>query len=431
MLRALRIAWALIRVPNLTQHLFLLPIVLSLLLVVGQLITTGLFLGAASQSAMWRDGDDVKEDVADTSPVRYLLYGSGERRGPLRICRWVPDPNRPMKEIPQSVDCKAERLDVAINVSNPDTFVVDEYVSIFQGQIDRLHVCKHCAPDAIIRVGDEGDVQTMSYSMWGMAVLSLAYLPREAQRTERLDTLQATSERLGSLSLYMPESRRLIDITPANPGVAFTLNVVPMIIIALWLAVRAHGKVLEYFAQNNVLLPLVAATGKRAFYGALWILTSARVGCFLAASIPIVYFGLQGLSGEDGSLGLAGRTWLLVCWFVAVIPAVGLSTMIASVADLKRRHSMANFLYRYVPILLALVGGAAWAFTFVFPTETAGIVRTIFTALPVVGLAPVFIAPVTEPPYVALLFHGTVSLVALVFLVRVNMRWFAAHLEEV
>jgi hypothetical protein len=92
---------------------------------------------------------------------------------------------------------------------------------------------------------------------------------------------------------------------------------------------------------------------------------------------------------------------------------------------------MANFLYRYVPILLALVGGAAWAFTFVFPTEAAGIVRTIFTALPVVGLAPVFIAPVTEPPYVALLFHGTVSLVALVFLVRVNMRWFAAHLEEV
>lgn len=431
MLRALHIAWALIRVPNLTRHLFLVPILLSLLIVVGQLITTGVFLEAASRNALWQGAGDGPEAVNDTSPVRYLLYGSGERRGPLRVCRWLPDSNRPMKEVPPTAECKADRLDVAINVSNPETFIVDDYVSIFEGQIDRLHVCKHCAPDAIIRVGDEGDVQTMSYSMWGMAVLSLAFLPREAQRTERRETLEATSDRLGSLSLYMPESRRLVDITPANPGFAFTLNVVPMIIIALWLAVRAHGKVLDYFAQNSVLLPLVAATGKRAFYGALWILTSARVACFLAASVPIVYIGLRMLSGGENSIGRTDRLWMLVCWFVAVIPAVGLSTMIASVADLKRRHSMANFLYRYIPIFLALVGGIAWAFTFVFPTEAAGVARTVFTAVPVVGLAPVFIAPVTEPPYTALLFHGAVSLVALILLVRVNMRWFAAHLEEV
>lgn len=431
MIRALQIAWALIRVPNLTRHLFLFSVLVSLLIVLGQLVVTGLFLKAASHSTLWSGEDNIEEDGPDINPVRLLLYGSGERRGALKVCRWVPRVSNPTLEQPPSSECKADRLDVAINVSEPQDFVADEYVSIFQGQIDRLHICKSCAPDAIITVGEDGAASTKSYSMWGIAVLSLAFLPREALRAERLDTVQLTRSRLGSISLFMPESARLIDMSVTNPAIAFAINVVPLIIIALWLAVRAHGRVLEYFARNHVLLPLVAATGKRAFYAALWILTGARVGCFLAASVPLVYLGLESFVAEGVYREMWSRASLLLCWFVAVVPAIGLSTMIASIADLKRRHSVSSFVYRYVPILTALLGGVAWGLTFVFASEAAGVVRTAVTAIPVLGLVPVFIAPVTEPPSVSLLLHSVLSLVVLSALVRLNMRWFAAHLEDV
>lgn len=430
MIRALHIAWALLRVPNLTRHLFLLPILVSLLIVLGQLVTTGLFLKAASHSTLW-SGEDKVEEAADINPIRLLLYGSGERRGELKVCRWVPREENPTRERAPNAACKADSLDVAINVDNPQEFVADEYAAIFSGQIDRLHICKHCAPDAIISVGEDGTAHAQSYSMWGIAVLSLAFLPQEALRAERLDAVQLTRNRIGSISLFMPESGRLIPISATNPAVAFTLNVVPLIIIALWLAVRAHGKVLEYFSHNHVLLPLVAATGKRAFYGALWILTGARVSCFLAASIPLVYMGLQGLAGEDMYKQLWQKWLLLLSWFAAIVPAVALSTVIASISDLKHRHSIASFAYRYAPILIALGGGMVWGFTFVFPSSEAGMARSVVTAMPVVGLAPVFIAPVTEPPIASLVAHSVLSLGVLMALVRLNMRWFAAHLEDV
>jgi hypothetical protein len=431
MIRALHIAWALVRVPNLTRHLFLFPILVSLIIVLAQLVTTGLFFKAASHSTLWQRDSTAEKEVDDTNPLRMLLYGRGERRGPLTVCRWVPREDNPTRERPPHSNCKADSLDVALNVPNPQEFVVDDYVSIFEGQIDRLHVCKSCAPDAIIAIDDSGVTHTKSYSMWGIAVLSLAFLPRESLRIERLDTIELTRHLLGPVSLFMPESGRLIDIRVTNPALAFTVNVVPLIIIALWLAVRAHGKVLDYFSKNNVLLPLVAATGKRAFYGALWILTGVRVGCFLAASVPLVYVGLQSFAGEGIYQEISGRGLVLLSWFAAVVPAVGLSTMIASIADLKHRHSMAGFVYRYVPIVMALVGGAVWGFTFVFPNYSAGVVRSVITALPVVGLIPVFIASVTEPPLVSLLLHSVLSLGVLIALMRVNMRWFAAHLEDV
>jgi hypothetical protein len=178
-------------------------------------------------------------------------------------------------------------------------------------------------------------------------------------------------------------------------------------------------------------LPLVAATGKRAFYGALWILTGARVGCFLAASIPLVYLGLQGFIGAGAYQQLWHKWPLLLCWFAAIFPAVALSTVIASISDLKHRHSIASFAYRYAPFLIALVGGMVWGFTFVFPSSAAGVVRSLVTAVPVVGLAPLFIAPVTEPPIASLVAHSVLSLGVLMALVRLNMRWFAAHLEDV
>jgi len=431
MIRAAQIAWALIRVPNLTRHLFLLPIFVSLLVVAGQLVTTGLFLSAASHSALWTSDAPREDETADESPLRYLLYGSAERRGDLKVCRWLPQDSDPNREVPPSSECKADRLDIAINVPNPQEFVADDYRAIFQGQIDRLHICKHCAPDAIITVDESGQARTKSYSVWGIAVLSLAFLPREAIRAERLDTLAITKNRLGAISLYMPESAKLIDISLANPAVATTVNVVPLIIIALWLAVRAHGKVLDYFSQNNVLLPLVAATGKRPFYGALWILTAARVACFLAASVPIVYFAVRGITGDGLYAMISNRAALLTLWLAAVVPAVALSTIIASVADLKHRHSMASILYRYIPIVVAIAGGAIWGGSFIFPSYGAGVVRSVITAIPVFGLMPVFIAPVMEPPLISLSIHSVLSLGLLVVLVRLNMRWFAAHVEDV
>jgi len=433
MIRALRIAWALVRVPNLTCQLFLLPIVLSLIVVIGQLVTTGIFLEAASRSAPLIGAEKVeaREKEADRSPIRYLLYGSGERRPELRVCRWGPNPDNPDQEVPPNAECKLDGLDVAIRVTNPEEFVADDYVSVFQGQIDRLHICKRCTPEAVISISDKGEKLTYSYSMWGVAVLSLAFLPSPDLRSEHRESVREKRGLIGNISLFLSETKRLVNLSISNPAVPFTINVVPLIIIALWLAIRAHGKVLDYFSQNNVLLPLVAATGKRAFYSALWMLTSARVGCFLAASIPLVYLGLENMS-EDGLVPVILERWqILSAWFFAVVPAVGLSTVISSIADLKHRHSAVSFMYRYIPLILALAGGIAWSATFIFPYDWAGHIRTFITAIPVIGLAPLFIAPVTEPLILALLVHGALSLGTLLVLVRLNMRWFAAHLEEV
>lgn len=427
MRRSVHLAWSLMRIRHLTFSLFLFPLVCGVILVLAQLITTGLFVKSITPEVF----DTAVSESKDDNLVRFLLYGSGEKRPPMIVCRWVPHPKDPSKEIPPHGGCRADSLDVGINVADPDSFVVDQYVEIFQGQIDRLHVCRHCRPQVVITVGDDGKSSTFVGSMYGLAVISLAFLPKEEIREGSLEHFKVITENMGDFLFFMPDAAGLVLLSSKNGALMFTANIVPLVIIALWLAVRAHRKVLDYFSSNNVLLPLVAATGKRTFYSALWILTVARVACFLAASLPLIYFGLTAIGGEGIFDSLKEHPALIMTWMVAIVAAAGLATIVTSVADLKHRQEWYSILYRYVPLVLALIGSSVWGATFILPTAVMGVVRSVVLALPVVGLGPLCLAPITLPALPFVLVHAVMSVVLIVVILRRNARWFGAHLEEV
>jgi hypothetical protein len=423
---AFRLAWSFVRIRHLALSLFLFPLVISVGLVLGQLVVTELLMQS------FRLGQaDGEARTSESNPVRLLLYGSGEERPPLTVCRWITAPGSPTIEVPPGGGCRPDRLDVALLVDDPATAATSEYENLFQGQIDRLHVCRSCSPDIVIKMDSSGKRTSHAKSAYGLAVLSLAFTVKGALKDNRSDYLKMLSGDIGTISFQLPESEGPIEFSKTNGAAPFTANVVPIVVIALWLSLRAHRKVLDYFARNDVLLPLVAATGKRPFYTAIWLLTALRVACFLAASLPILYFGLKDIGGEDVFKEIGTHKIATLLWLGALSSAVALSTIIGSIADLKHRQAFVNVIYRYIPIAVAMGGGLLWIATFLVPSATAGTLRLSLTAVPVVGLVPLFIAPITRVGVVVLMIHAVCSAALVVFILRSNARWFAAHLEEV
>jgi hypothetical protein len=426
MKRAFHLAWSLIQIRHLSLSLFVFPLICSVLLVLGQLVVTTLFIRSVTPTVPTTEV--IQEDF---NPVRLVLYGSGERRPSLEVCRWVASPSDPAREVPPRAACAPDSLDVALNVSNPQTFDVEKYVEMFQGQIDRLHVCKDCRPDVVITASADGKHHSRAGSVYGLAVMSLAFIPKPEERSERVEKFKTVNDSIGDILFYMPDASDLVRLSSTNGAIPFAANIVPLVVIALWLSVRAHRKVLDYFSRNDVLLPLVAATGKRTFYSALWIVTSARVLCFLAASLPVVYFGLKDIGGVRVFDSLRAHQGLVVVWLFALVSAVALCTIVSSIADLKHRQAFGSILYRYVPILVALIGAFVWTASFIVPSPAMGVVRSVIVSIPLVGLAPLFAAPVTMPHATFVLIHAVTSTILVVLVLRNNARWFGAHLEEV
>jgi hypothetical protein len=425
MKRAFHLAWSLIQIPHLALSLFLFPLLCSVLLVLGQLVVTTMFIRSVAPTVPTTEV--IQEDF---NPVRLVLYGSGARRPHLEVCRWVASPSDPTIEVPPRAACAPDSLDVALNVSDPRTFDVGRYAEMFQGQIDRLHVCKDCKPDVVITASTDGKHHSRAGSVYGLAVMSLAFIPKPEERSERVEKFRAVNEGIGDILFYMPDASDLVRLSSANGAIPFAANIVPLVVIALWLSVRAHRKVLDYFSQNDVLLPLVAATGKRTFYTALWIVTGARVFCFLAASLPVVYLGLKDIGGVRVFDSLRAHSGLITVWLFALVGAVALCTIVSSIADLKHRQAFRSVLYRYVPILVALLGAFVWTATFIVPSPFMGIVRNVITSMPILGLAPLFAAPVTLPSVTFVLIHAVAATILVVLVLRNNARWFGAHLEE-
>jgi len=204
-----------------------------------------------------------------------------------------------------------------------------------------------------------------------------------------------------------------------------------LVIISLWLALKAHRKVLDYFARNGALLPMVAATGKGVFYAAIWILTLTRVAAFVCAAVPITFFGLTGLLSDrqlDQMIKINSPEFVL--WVLALLASLSLATLIASIADLKHRHQFFSIGYRYVPLFFCLAGGFVWTGSFLFDGPFFGYFRALLSALPIVGAASILVAPVMQPQLSVLVVHLLLTSVLLVVALKRNARWFAAHLEE-
>ncbi len=436
MLRALRLVWSLARIPHVALTLFVFPTLLSLALVFVQVIATGVVLKSVSA-----DTKVITQSMKDGSArpelniVRKILYASSEPRPPLRVCRWIPDAVGESGERPPSSECYPDRLDVAIITEHPRASDIERVREWFEGETDRLHICRSCQPDVTIEIGDDGKPQTKTRSIYGLGVLFLAITKSDTKKLENravyLELVGEFQEAIGTPSFFIPESQAFVEISPTNPFVPLTINVVLIVMIAVWLALRAHRKVLEYFSHNGVLLPLVAATGKRPFYGAVWLLTILRVSCFLLGSIPMLIGGMEACCGDGVFQALAPHAAFLAVWAVSLIATLGFLTTIASMADLKHRDSIFAFLYRYLPFSVAVIGAAVWAFSFIFVTGWAATFRLVVASTPMLGLLPLLMAPVLQLPTWVVAVHGGAAASSLLLLLRRNSTWFAAHLEEV
>lgn len=424
---SLHLAFCLMRIPHLALSLFAFPLVISVLIVWCQLVVTGLALKAfENQEARYSVQG---EPPPDFSLMRYLLYGSGELRPAPLVCRWVQHAGG--EEVPPDQACAPDRLDVALHVAEPAAFSADEYVELFSGQVDRVHLCKTCEPDIVIDLLKGQKPTSKASSMFGLGVLSLPFTKRDQLLVQRLRLMTATLDALGDLRLMVPDVPNGIAISQLRSSLPFAINIAVLVLISLWLALRAHRKVLDYFSRNDVLLPLAAACGKGKFYAALWILTLARVACFLCASVPLVFFGLRDVGGTDIFNGLEIGFADALVWLVSLSSTFALATIIASISELKHRHNLVSLLYKFVPITLAGLGALVWFLTFILPGEFMATVRVGLAAIPIVGISPILLGPVIKLPQAVMMLHAALAIFLVWRALKGNARWFAAHLEEV
>ncbi len=429
---AFRLAVALARIPKLFSSLFLIPLILSLVLVYFQLVVTGLFVRTFSQN---------HESVEDTLKIikrenlgRRLLYGEMAELPPLRLCRWkfAPDLQGHSVEMPPSDDCAPDKLDVALKVDDPASFDATEYQKIFNGNIERLHVCSTCRPHVVIEVGQNKN-ETQVYSVWGLMVLSLLQFNDDVseQYVQVVKNFDKIKNRIGDISFHSPGLRNPVSVRQMYVSLAIVFNIAILIVITMWLALRAHRKVLDYFARSGALLPMVAATGKGVFYAAIWILTFFRVGGFLFAAVPMTVMGFGEILRKDQIVTVFGKDHLaLFLWIVAVISSLGLATLISSISELKQRHQFLSFVYRYLPLTVCALGMLLWSFSFISDGYYTGLIRNVMTAMPILGVGPVLIAPVFKPNFDVLAIHTVLTALLFLFALRHNARWFAAHLED-
>ena len=426
-MRSIRLAIALLKIPRLFGTLFLFPLLISIVVVAMQVVFTVLMVQSISNTA-----DPVEERIERTKDMnfgRLLLYGHGEPLPTMRLCRWseIERDGRSV-EVPPSRDCLPGRLDIAIHVDDPATFDPSFYQAAFDGSVEQLHLCKRCRPDVIITPGT-GSARSEIRSIWGLVLVNMIRF-NPTQYVESLKEIEQVSGIFGDRTLYLSGFDDPIEMERTYTILALTMNLAGIIIIALWLALKAHRKVLDYFSHSGALLPMVAASGHGAFYGAIWALTLARVGAFFGAAIPMTYYGFIRLLERDDLNPFFFDGGVFV-WLVTLTASLTLATLIASIAELKHRHSLLSFTYKYVPIFICFLGGIIWASTFLLESSGALMLRSATTALPLFGTASILLGPVFRPSTATLIIHLSASVALLVVALRYNSRWFAAHLEEI
>ena len=431
-MNAFRLARSLICIPRLFVTLFLFPLLLSIVFVYFQLLALGLVLKASN-----KDPGAIEKRLARDEQqhvMRTLLFGSTDPLQKLQVCRWEVRRSASGEELeyPPESNCSPDRLDVAIRTAHPQSFDVEPYIEIFEGKVERLHVCQTCRPDVVIDADSE-KTSSHIHSLQGLLITSLAFINSEVNQQYlnaalRFETIKGS---LGTRLFYVPGFREPVVVSGLEPIMALIANLALLIVITLWLALKAHRKVLDYFARNGALLPMVAATGKRSFYGAIWILTLLRVAAFLLASVPMTLYCFHQVVREKHLERLLGDGPVIFgLWIVALISALAFAAILASIADLKHRHNLTSFIYRYLPLGVCVVGGLAWLLSMLFHSQVSIWFRHILSSTPAFGIVPVLVAPVFKPNYSIIIVHTVLTLALVALLLRQNARWFSAHLEE-
>jgi hypothetical protein len=431
-MNSLRLTISLLRIPKLFFSLVFFPLLLSIVFVYFQLILT-----SATYRIFASDASEVQKNFdhrKDNSFVRNIIFGSGKRLPDAKLCFWQFAKNEHGEEIeiPPNPECSPNRLDVALQIPNINSNVLSEYQRIFNGNVEKIHICKTCTPDIIISQNNK-KFSTEIKSIWALMIVGAVKFSSEFQEhyIEAMKSKDDIKAHLGECSLFIGGFDDSIKITGMEADALIVLNFSFLIVVALWLALRAHRKVLDYFSRSGALLPLVAATGKKPFYMSIWLLTVIRVSAFLLAALPLTIISLNEIFDDNETFKVIYNDPVAcLLWLIAIIFGLALATLVASLAELKHRHNILSFIYRYIPLLLCGLGAILWGFSLIFEGEPSNLLRNLLTSIPVVGMAPVMIAPLMKPHMLALVIHGALTASLFAILLRYNSRWFAAHLED-
>lgn len=427
-MNALRLALCFIRVPKLFISLLLWPLLLGLFLALGQLLLSTSYLDKATETSTdFKARVDQRKD--ENEWLRGILFGT-ERLAAIKICRW--EKGSEGEHLPDG--CKAQDYDVALRVGSVAQFDTTPYANYFDGSTRHLHVCENCTSDITIEVrGDQNRTHIKGLIPYSVFLLSDSASKRDIQAhvVESKEKQEQLKDMRGKMYILPEGLRKPVNLTDSSKTMVLVTNVACMVVIVLWLALRAHRRVLDYFAQNDALLPLVAACGKSTFYNALWIITLMRVFCFVSASVPLTYLIYTKTMPDEAMKAFLGNPIHFVVWVAAIMSSLAAITLIASIAELKQRHSWVNVLYKYVPMALCLLGTLIWLVTIAVSGTVSHVIQSVVAATPILGLCPMILSPVLPLYSNVVVLHALLSSgLALAALSR-NSKWFAAHLEEI
>lgn len=420
-----RVALAFVRIPRLCLSLLLGPLVIGIGLVGFQLVLTSAYFKLMDRSA-----EDLEQDLSDRKHSQWLLdvlYGSNESLPPIAVCRWEGG-------APPSPGCNIQPFDVALQVSNPLEFDPSRYVQHFDGASRRIHICQSCQADVTILVaGADSETRLRGFMALGVAILAETF---DRGISDQLIALKKASEGIetlyGVVLMKLGGVPNAINVTETEKAMVVIMNVGLFLVIALWLGLRAHRRVLDYFSRNGALLPLVAGIGKDSFYLAIWFITLLRVCGFLVACLPTTAYVLITAIRSGSAPSLAKMpVEIVVLWLAAVIVSLVALTILVGVSELQHREVWVSWGYKYLPLVLCALGTVVWLWSIFTSAHVAHDMQRFIGALPIVGIVPVLVTPIIAVEPLVLLFHVAMSIALITFCVRRNARWFAAHLEEV
>jgi hypothetical protein len=422
-----RIAFAFIKIPRFFVALLFWPMVIGVVIAIVQAMASSLYVNLSSETVEQYQ-NRVLSDSYETNWVRERLFQTAKDLPPLQICIWENQQADP--------PCSIEPYDIVIRKQHPSETEIENLTNFFEGSTRNIHFCIDCSSEIII-TPPEREGQEVTTRIFGFSAIGVYFLTDHAKRNlanqhyiEAKETIEVFKEAIGTIYLQPAGLKYPINITHGTKVMILVINAALIAIITLWLTLKGHRKVLDYFSKNGALLPLVAACGKECFYASLWIMTILRVGFFLLTVLPAtILLYLLSIPEETHRIFFKSPAEFSIYLFglIAGLSCIGI---IGSIAELKQRYSLVSFSYKYLPLILCLVGTALWSLCIFIPGDGPRIVRTIISAIPVVGITPVLVSPLIALEQTVLSIHSILSSLLVLVLFRYNASWFAAHLEE-
>ena len=428
-MKALRLALSFMSIGRLFVSLLFWPMVVGLFIALGQLMVSGLYLQLVNESPHQFEAR-VATESPDTIWLRGYLFGDNKLPSEPKICRWkmVDGLEQP------PADCGWHSLDVTVRAPNPETYDAAMYQTYFRNSTQRLQICQTCGSDIVLDSTTGATVSNV-FSLTGMGVFALSDAVNQDRVASHFVDAKVEAEKLkdvgGTVFLHPPGLPDVINMTEATKTMILITNTALLIVITLWLSLKGHRKVLDYFARNDALLPLVASCGKDTFYAALWIITLVRVAFFLLMALPATVLLYSRTLTVETIAVFVGDTAEFTLWLLAILTSLCSLTIVASIAELKHRHSWISLIYRYLPLVICISGTVCWALTLFSANPLAASVQHFISAIPILGISPILLSPLISMPTTLLVAHSVLASILVVGVLRLNSRWFAAHLEEI